>query len=146
MDFTFKSFSKNLNSILVGSDQVWNPDITHFDKKLKGDYFLHTRIKNNVKRFSYASSFGSRKFNKNEVDDINFYLSKLELISIREKEAFKYINKINKKKLIMLLIQFFLYDKKFWINQIKTKKKYDKKKFILVYSVARSKIVKEVVI
>jgi hypothetical protein len=39
-----------------------------------------------------------------------------------------------------------LQNKKFWVDQIKTKKKYDKKNFILVYSVARSKLIKEVVI
>lgn len=145
-DFHSSFFLENLHSILVSSDQVWNPDITHFDKKLRGDYFLDIKIKNNLNKFSYASSFGSRKFNKTEVNDINYYLSKFNSISIREKEAFKYINKRNKKKTYHVADPVFLQDKKFWLNFIKNRKPLKRKKFILVYSVARSKLIEEAVI
>jgi hypothetical protein len=141
-----KSFLKNFDALVVSSDQVWNPDITHADKKLRGDYFLNTNINKNLNKFSYASSFGSRKFNNTEINDINFYLSKFDLISIREKEALKYINKRNKKKTFHVADPVFLQDKKFWLNLIKNKKPLKRKKFILVYSVARSKLIKEAVI
>jgi hypothetical protein len=107
---------------------------------------LDIKIKNNLNKFSYASSFGSRKFNKTEVNDINFYLSKFNSISIREKEAFKYINKRNKKKTYHVADPVFLQNKKFWLNFIKNRKPLKRKKFILVYSVARSKLIHEAVI
>ena len=46
-------FSRTYDAVIVGSDQVWNPQITHFDTT----YFLPA-IPNTVKKVSYAASIG----------------------------------------------------------------------------------------
>jgi hypothetical protein len=69
---------------IVGSDQVWNSDIT---TKLKQDYFLG--FAKNTKRLSYASSFG--KYNWEEDDSytakIKEELSGFKAVSVRENEG-----------------------------------------------------------
>lgn len=138
------SFLKNFDALVVSSDQVWNPDITHFDKKLRGDYFLNINIKK-IKKFSYASSFGSRKFNNSEINKINSYLNNLDKISIREKSSLKLINKKNLRKTQHVIDPVFLLDNKFWKDKTSRMKKIEYKNFILVYSVARSKLIKKTV-
>ncbi len=139
------SFLRNFDALVVSSDQVWNPDITHFDKKLRGDYFLNINIKRKLKKFSYGSSFGSRIFDKSEIYKINLYLNNLDFISVREKSSLKFINKKNLKKTKLVIDPVFLMDNKFWKNKVTEKKKPLNKKYILVYSVARSQLIKKTV-
>lgn len=66
---------------VVGSDQVWNPQIS------KGNLLVYffDFLKNNEKRFSYAASFGIEKWNDSEeVKPIKTLLDKFSAISIRE--------------------------------------------------------------
>ncbi|MDC3175479.1 polysaccharide pyruvyl transferase family protein [Candidatus Pelagibacter sp.] len=139
------SFLRNFDALVVSSDQVWNPDITHFDKKLRGDYFLNINIKRKLKKFSYGSSFGSRIFDKSEIYKINSYLNNLDFISVREKSSLKFINKKNLKKTKLVIDPVFLMDNKFWKNKVTEKKNPINKKYILVYSVARSQLIKKTV-
>ena len=138
-------FLRNFDTLVVSSDQVWNPNITHFDKKLRNDYFLNTTINRKLNKLSYASSFGSRRFNKPEIHKINSYLNNLDSISIREKSSLKIINKKNLKKTHHTIDPVFLIDKKFWESKALNKKNLKDKNFILVYSVARSKLIKKTV-
>ena len=116
------SFLRNFDALVVSSDQVWNPNITHFDKKLRGDYFLNINTKRKLKKFSYGSSFGSRIFDKSEIYKINSYLNNLDLISVREKSSLKFINKKNLKKTKLVIDPVFLMDNKFWKNKASEKK------------------------
>ncbi len=139
------SFLRNFDALVVSSDQVWNPNITHFDKKLRGDYFLNINTKRKLKKFSYGSSFGSRIFDKSEIYKINSYLNNLDLISVREKSSLKFINKKNLKKTKLVIDPVFLMDNKFWKNKASEKKKPINKNYILVYSVSRSLLIKKAV-
>ena len=71
---------------IVGSDQVWNPDIS---KELALAYFLDFGG-SSVKRVSYASSFGKSEWT---IDDSNLnlkickLLSEFMYLSVREKEG-----------------------------------------------------------
>ena len=71
---------------IVGSDQVWNPNIS---KELMFAYFLDFGSKD-MMRISYASSFGLSKWN---IDDksinnrIKSLLSSFKGLSVREKEG-----------------------------------------------------------
>lgn len=70
---------------LVGSDQVWNLEIT---KNLAPAFFLNFG-KDTVKRASYASSFGVEAWNDNEVlaKDVRSLFKKFDAISCREKSG-----------------------------------------------------------
>lgn len=74
----------NYDCLIVGSDQVWNPNIS-LDKCLA--YFLDFGDIN-VHRISYASSFGISKWpdnKKNIIPLISKLLKKFDSISVREK-------------------------------------------------------------
>ena len=67
---------------IVGSDQVWNPDIT---KKLDPRIYFFSFLSDDVRRISYAASFGKSQWNMTEYDnDISVLLSKFYKISVRE--------------------------------------------------------------
>lgn len=67
---------------VVGSDQVWNSEIT---KSMAPVFFLNFGNKN-IKRASYASSFGVEVWNANELltQDIRSLLQQFNYISCRE--------------------------------------------------------------
>ncbi len=66
---------------IVGSDQVWNPDIT---KQLSLAYFLDFGP-DKIKRIAYASSFGVEKWNyENIYDRVKFLLNRFSYVSCRE--------------------------------------------------------------
>lgn len=67
---------------IVGSDQVWNPDLTH---SLDSRVYFFSFLKDDVNRVSYAASFGKSEWDTTEYDkDITELLSKFNHISVRE--------------------------------------------------------------
>lgn len=76
---------------IVGSDQVWNPDITK-DRKL---YYFFAFLPNCMKRIAYAASFGKAIWNKTSVDiEIEDYLSKFSAIGVREESGVKICDEV----------------------------------------------------
>lgn len=70
--------------LFLGSDQIWNPEITKgFDSVYFGD-FLDTK---NIKVISYAASFGSSSFIDEERSCISEYIKKIDTLSVREDAA-----------------------------------------------------------
>lgn len=66
---------------IVGSDQVWNPKLT---KEFATLYFLNFG-NNNVKRISYASSFGTDKWNfPNLKEEVKNLLNRFNHVTCRE--------------------------------------------------------------
>lgn len=84
--FTYKDITKhnfsNYYAIIVGSDQVWRKSYT---EGLAYTYFLDF-VPENVKRISYAASFGLDYYEGNEtdIDSIKVELQKFSLITNRE--------------------------------------------------------------
>lgn len=71
---------------MVGSDQVWNPEIT---KSFSNLYFLDFG-EDSVKRVSYASSFGVSEWRFPELkDNVTTLLSRFDFISCREQSGVK---------------------------------------------------------
>lgn len=67
---------------IVGSDQVWNPDLTH---SLDPRVYFFSFLKDNTKRISYAASFGKSEWTATKYDkDIAELLSRFSHISVRE--------------------------------------------------------------
>ena len=75
----------DFDAYMVGSDQVWNPNITK-DKCF--DFFL-SFVPENKYCVSYASSFGisSWKFDKELTERVSVELSKFQKISCRERDG-----------------------------------------------------------
>ena len=68
--------------LITGSDQVWNPSEQY---GIDNVYFLDFKTSNtNVKKISYAPSFGKDNLDEKYKDEISKLISKLDSISIRE--------------------------------------------------------------
>lgn len=76
-----------VDCLVVGSDQTWNPEIS---KEMAMAYFLDFGGEN-LKRFSYASSFGMDYWKQNSdlTNDVFKALQQFENISVRERTAVK---------------------------------------------------------
>lgn len=90
---SFQKFlsEKDLDFYIVGSDQVWNKNITK-DNYLK--YFFNF-LNNDERRISYAASFGQANWMYNDEDtlEIKELLKSFEGISVREENAIELCKK-----------------------------------------------------
>lgn len=75
---------------ITGSDQVWNYDIA--GKKI--DAYTLNFGDENIKKISYAASIGKKELNQDNIEKYIKNISKLDFISVREKDAKIYLNKI----------------------------------------------------
>lgn len=73
---------KNYDRIVVGSDQIWNPELTGGDYS----YFLDC-LTDNKKKYSYAASIGTAYFPEAQQEICEDYLRDFQLVSIREAHA-----------------------------------------------------------
>lgn len=126
-----KNLTNQYDMFIVGSDQVWNPVLTHDDYT----YFLDF-CTDNTKKCSYAASFGELTLSKSQEEKCLEYLSEFSYISIREQNKVnEYAKKIN-KKLYCHIDPVFLLSKDEWrdmtiLPQIKSD-------YILVYYIHKS--------
>lgn len=76
------------DAFLVGSDQIWNMNISGGDKTFFLDF-----CKTSKKKFSYAASMGNYRPLEKEEKEIFQYLQEFETISVREKDLQQYLMK-----------------------------------------------------
>ena len=119
---------------ICGSDQIWNIDLVG---KLS-DIFTLNFGSSNIKKISYAASIGKSKFMLNEKILYQRKLSHLDEISVREPEAQILLKKILKRNISLVVDPVFLLEKKEWIKFTRNSV-FIKEKYILVYSVTKSK-------
>ncbi|OOC44205.1 polysaccharide pyruvyl transferase family protein [Thermosipho sp. 1074] len=115
--------------VIVGSDQVWNYDIT---KEYIGDYLLYNI---NCNKISYAASLGKNEIKRELVDLFCKSLEKFDFVSLREKTSIDYVNKICKGKKYNLCIDpVFLISSNEW-KKISENSNYKipRKGYVLVY-------------
>ena len=112
----------------LGSDQIWNPEITcGFDKV----YFADFDRKKESRAVSYAASLGKGTFSETEIHEFSELLSKLDGISVREDEAKNIIEMKCGKKCEVVLDPTLLLKKEQWEDLVK---KQTRKKYVLLYS------------
>jgi hypothetical protein len=115
------------DAVIVGSDQVWNPDITGLD----GTYFF-CDVSSSIKKISYAASIGKK--NLDEKYQFIFFekLKNINSISVREESAAEFIKSNINKDVEVVLDPTLLLDKESWCSLLSLKCQY-KKPYILVY-------------
>ena len=79
-----REVTKDSDVCIVGSDQVWNPDIT----TIRSKYYFFDFLPENIKRISYAASFGVNEWKwKDLSSDVKALLSKFDAVSVRERSG-----------------------------------------------------------
>lgn len=116
--------------LVCGSDQIWNPYITHFESA----FFLkfadrHTR------KISYAASIGQDNIQRDGINFIAENIDEMDAISVREESAVNILNRAGVKKPVSVNLDpvFFLDAKEWEKKQIPVKLSMDLKRYILVY-------------
>lgn len=79
---------REYSAVLVGSDQLWLPS------QIAGDFFTLNFVPDEVKRISYASSFGVSYVEKSQEEKTRKFLSRINHLSVREKSGQEIIRKL----------------------------------------------------
>lgn len=120
-DATISEDLLKYDAYIVGSDQVWNTDISNKSKA----YFLHFVHKG--KKISYAGSLGKDTPNTIESEYIKKYLSEFKSISVREKKLKDILQEDYNIQAECVLDPVFLLNKEEWLKiskRVNTPKKY----------------------
>ncbi|EKO3740264.1 polysaccharide pyruvyl transferase family protein [Vibrio metschnikovii] len=137
--------NNNLYDVYVcGSDQIWNSKVTNGNCLINEDYFLKFAPEG-AKKISYASSLGNHRFDVLHIDVIRKLLDRFDFISVREKDGAEYLEQILSREVTQVLDPTLLLSKDEWIKKLNLEEKSYLDDYILVYTVPRSDLLKDVV-
>lgn len=120
------------DKFVVGSDQVWNENITDGDPTFYLDF-----VYDHAKKISYAASFGSSAIDLEKQKKYLHYLSSFNSISVRECDSSKMLELLLGRKIHWLLDPVFLHSAEYWEKFVLPKN--DKNEYIFVYSLHEKK-------
>lgn len=113
---------KGIDTYVVGSDQVWNPEITD---GIQDGYFCTFRqwSGEEMRYITYAASLGAECLPDIYRDNLPELLSYFDVISLQEKQAMPYIRQLYDKFLTVVLDPVFLLEEEEWKTLVKKKEK-----------------------
>lgn len=126
-----KEYTKPLDRIIVGSDQVWNPVVTGNDM----NFYLEF-CNDNRKKSSYAPSFGVDQVAKADKEKIAKLLSEITYLSAREERGKELIYELTGRDVPVVLDPTFLVDAQDWRKIKKTSGA--KGDYVFVYTIKPS--------
>ncbi len=112
---------------IVGSDQIWNPDITC---GLRKAYFGAFRNRRKEKVIAYAASFGGASIHSRHDEKFARLIRYVDALSVREAAAIPYVRKFYKGDVRAVLDPVFFLGKEVWQE---AERKPDRKGYILLY-------------
>lgn len=130
--YNFHELNEDMNydAVIVGSDQIWNPNITNgFDPVYFCDF-----NKNGLLKISYAASCGSVDTIRKNSDEFYKLIQNFNSISVREEELNKYVSlKTSSTRTLdpSLLLKSIEYDEIAVLP--------DKNKYLLIYKMQDNK-------
>lgn len=132
--FSEKVYDKNnisevvneYDKFVVGSDQVWNTNITDKDYT----YFLDF-VDNDEKKYSYAASFGYSSIPDSEVEKNKKFINRFKMLNVREKQGKEIISSISDKDVKVVVDPTFLLTKEEWEELVGENN--EEQEYILVY-------------
>lgn len=130
---------------LCGSDQIWNPEIVSENKSVDPIFFLSFTDKE-AKKLSYASSTGHHNYTDEEKKEVAKLLEDFNLITTRESDGVKKLQEILPNRDIHhVLDPTLLLSKEEWFEALDIKIEEPKEKYILVYSVPRTELIRKAI-
>lgn len=117
------------DNIIVGSDQIWNYNLTNFDYTYLLDF-----VNDETKKNSYAASLGISEIADTEQIKYKTYLQKFDNISVREQKGKEIIDNLIKNNVDVVLDPTLLMKKEEWIEELNINKLKNKKEYIVYYT------------
>ena len=137
-EYTQKNFSdiENVfNKLIVGSDQVWNTNLTGSDL----NYFFYN-ISEKIKKYAYAASFGVGDVKKLQLSpQISEALNAFTAISTREIDGEKIVGDISDQNAVTVLDPTFLLTQEEWRRFSSSSNIQKSKPYLLIYFIKNSK-------
>lgn len=122
-----------VDALIVGSDQVWNPYITNGIDPAFFLQFGHAR-----RRISMASSLGSHVYSAEERETVSGYLKSFDAVSVREQHAVDQIAPLYEGETFRCLDPTLLLDRSYWRSFSQKPTNFiGNEDYILVFNLAR---------
>ena len=120
-------YSLSCDTILVGSDQLWNPiNVEH-------DFYTLTFVPNEINKVSYATSIGTDNIPKYQMKTYKTFLDRIDSISVRETSGADIISGLGINKEVQVVLDpTLLFDRDEWMD-IQTEKPLYNEKYIFCY-------------
>lgn len=129
-NFVFSNRSPNsFDAVIVGSDQVWNYNLTQND----WTYFLNFK-KEKTKKIAFSASFGLSRIDDSKKEHISSLISDFDFLSVREQTGLDILKDLTTKSAQLTLDPTLLLSPKEWSFLIENKKE----NYIFVYTVFKS--------
>jgi len=119
-------------TVVVGSDQVWNPEYT--DGRIDENFVLSNVHK--TKKISFSSSLGSMVMSDEAKEALRYSLSSFDAISVREASANKFLTGLGVKNIETTCDPTFLLERTAWSCLIGDSdvRACPKKSYLLIYT------------
>lgn len=132
-----KRDSENWDACILGSDQVWNPDIVEDDPAFWLDF-----MKEGYKA-TFSSSFGTMDVPRKYLDNLERELENFDRISVREPSAKDMLHQVN-KEITVTCDPVFLLSAEEW-SKIERKPDGIPSEYILLYTVEKNEKIEDIV-
>lgn len=128
---TYEMGEVHADAFVVGSDQVWNPEITN---GLEPAFFLDFGVAR--KRVSLSSSMGSHVPTEDELGQMARYLARFTSVSVREEFARAHLAPVSKKGIRVTLDPTLLVEPEEWRRFAVEPSGFGRRPYVLLFMVA----------
>ena len=138
--------TNDISALIVGSDQVWR--YSYINDSEYDTFFLNLNLKKEIKKVSYAASFGVGHWECGDVsNDVAGYLESFDYISVREKTGIKICqNEFHVNNVVEVLDPTLLVGSDFFRNMVDcpNNTSYDSISYILDKNNKKNKIIEDI--
>lgn len=103
-------------AVVSGSDQLWSP------AGLPTNYYNLMFVPDEIRKISYASSFGVKQIPWYQKGRTSQYLKRIDYISMREKRGSEIVKELTGRQVPTILDPVFMFDRSGWENLIPKRK------------------------
>lgn len=111
--------AEKYDAVITCSDQLWSP------AGLGTNFYNLMFVPQNVRKISFASSFGVSKIPSYQIRRTKEYLNRIEFISVRENQGQKIVKNLTGRDVPVLMDPVFVYTKQEWEKLVPLENIYD---------------------
>lgn len=111
--------AKRYTAVVTGSDQLWSP------AGLPTNYYNLQFVPDDIRKISYASSFGVKHIPWYQKARTTSFLNRIEYISMRENRGSEIVKELTGRDVPTILDPVFMFDEDGWEKLIPLKREFD---------------------